>query len=78
MNECRVRIEDDGVGAEPEHLRGILSGEILTDSLGIANVDERMRRVFGDEYGIVIETAPGAGTAVTLRFPKYHPGVRVG
>lgn len=78
VSECLVRIEDDGVGADPEHMRGILSGEIATDSLGVANVDERMRSVFGDEYGIVIETAPGAGTAVTLRFPKFHPGVRVG
>ena len=78
VSECRVRIEDDGVGADPEHIRGILSGEIATESLGVANVDERMRSVFGDEYGIVIETAPGAGTAVTLRFPKFHPGVRVG
>lgn len=75
-SECLVRIEDDGVGADPEHIRGILSGDIVTDSLGIANVDERLRSVFGDEFGLVIETAPEAGTAVTLRFPKFHPGVR--
>jgi two-component system LytT family sensor kinase len=76
-SECVVRIEDDGAGADPEHIRGILAGTVSTDSLGIANVDERLRTVFGDEYGLVIETAPQAGTAVTLRFPKYHPGVRV-
>ena len=75
-SECHVRVEDDGVGADPEYVRALLAGEVVTDSLGVANVDERMRSVFGDEYGIIIETAPGAGTAVTLRFPKFAPGVR--
>ncbi|WP_396453814.1 sensor histidine kinase [Actinomadura sp.] len=43
--------------------------------IGLANVDERMRRVYGDEYGLTVETAPGAGTKVNLRVPKYRPGV---
>ena len=47
-------------------------------SVGLANVDERLRTVFGDDYGLVIETAPGAGTKVSLRVPKYAPGVRAG
>ena len=45
------------------------------DSVGLGNVDERLRQVFGDEYGLVVETAPGAGTKVSMRVPKYHPGV---
>jgi two-component system, LytTR family, sensor kinase len=32
--------------------------------------------VFGDEFGLVVETAPGAGTKVSVRVPKFHPGVR--
>ncbi|QXJ26940.1 histidine kinase [Actinomadura graeca] len=43
--------------------------------IGLANVDERMRQVYGDEYGLTVETAPGAGTKVNLRVPKYRPGV---
>ena len=27
--------------------------------IGLGNVDERLRQVFGDEYGLVVETAPG-------------------
>jgi two-component system LytT family sensor kinase len=34
-----------------------------------------LRAAFGDEYGVVVETAPGAGTRVTLRVPKFAPGV---
>ncbi|MEO3823494.1 histidine kinase [Actinomadura sp. B10D3] len=43
--------------------------------IGLANVDERMRQVYGDEYGLTVETALGAGTKVNLRIPKYRPGV---
>ncbi|MFD0686913.1 sensor histidine kinase [Actinomadura fibrosa] len=43
--------------------------------IGLANVDERMRQVYGDEYGLTVETALGAGTKVKLRVPKYRPGV---
>ena len=45
------------------------------DSVGLGNVDERLRSVFGDDHGLVVETAPGAGTRVTVRVPKYAPGV---
>jgi two-component system LytT family sensor kinase len=34
--------------------------------------------VFGDEYGLVVETAPEAGTKVSMRVPKFHPDVRAG
>ena len=45
-------------------------------SVGLANVDERLRATFGDEYGLVVETAPGAGTKVVVRVPKFAPGAR--
>ena len=44
--------------------------------VGLANVDERLRAGFGDAFGLVVETAPGAGTKVSMRVPKFHPGVR--
>jgi two-component system, LytTR family, sensor kinase len=75
--ECRISVEDDGVGMDPEEVRVQLAGEAETDSLGLGNVDERLRAVFGDEYGLVVETAPGAGTKVSVRVPKYRNGVRV-
>jgi two-component system LytT family sensor kinase len=43
--------------------------------VGLANVDARLRTTYGDEYGLVVETAEGAGTRVTLRVPKFAPGV---
>ena len=71
-----VTIEDNGVGEDPEHLRRVLGGDPSSDSVGLANVDERLRATFGDDYGLVIDTAQGAGTKVTVRLPKFQPGVR--
>ena len=71
--EAAVRIEDDGVGADPVRLLEVLSGTDPGDAVGLHNVDERLRAVFGEEYGLRIRTALGAGTTVTLRIPKRHP-----
>ncbi|MEU6061341.1 histidine kinase [Streptomyces sp. NPDC047097] len=74
--EAVVTIEDDGVGMDPAALRAILSGESAQASgVGLSNVDERLRQVYGDDHGLVAETGPGAGMKVTVRIPKYHAGV---
>ena len=31
--------------------------------------------MFGAGYGLVIETASGAGTRVVVRIPRFHAGV---
>ncbi len=75
--ECHLTVEDDGVGMDPAMLRE--AGEEPGDAgqhVGLSNVDERLRAVFGDQFGLVVETGPGAGTKVSMRVPKFHPGVR--
>ncbi|MGW2836462.1 sensor histidine kinase [Streptomyces sp. NPDC001493] len=75
-SEAEVVIEDDGTGMDPERLRQILRGEGgASTGIGLLNVDERLRQVYGDDYGLVIETGVGAGMKITLRFPKYRAGV---
>jgi two-component system LytT family sensor kinase len=74
-SECHIVVEDDGVGADPDAIRAAMVGEGDASSIGVANVDERMRSAFGDEYGLVVETGPGLGTKVSMRVPKYAPGV---
>jgi two-component system LytT family sensor kinase len=85
-SECHITVEDDGVGMDPEvlaagvHAPGAhdsaAGGEDAGQHVGLSNVDERLRSVFGDHFGLVVETAPGAGTKVSMRVPKFHPGVR--
>lgn len=78
----RISVEDDGVGEEPERLQRALDGDVDVDSVGLGNVDERLRTTFGDDHGLIIETAPHAGTKVTLTIPKFaahaHPEHSVG
>ncbi|WDF34366.1 histidine kinase [Arthrobacter agilis] len=70
---AEVTVEDDGVGIDPEHLRSVLAGHTEDVHVGLRNVDLRLRQVYGDDYGLVIDTAPGAGTLITLRVPKSQP-----
>ncbi|WP_110241107.1 sensor histidine kinase [Nocardioides gilvus] len=73
--ECVVEVEDNGVGEDPDLVRRALAGDRSLDSVGLGNVDARLRNAFGDDYGLVVETAPGAGTKVIVRVPKFAPGV---
>jgi two-component system LytT family sensor kinase len=73
--EALIWVEDDGIGTDPDQVRRVLAGEADADSVGLGNVDAPLPQVFGDRYGLVVETAPGAGTKVSFRVPKFAPGV---
>jgi two-component system LytT family sensor kinase len=74
-SEALIVVEDDGAGADPAHMRRVLAGTARGGSVGLNNVDERLRTVFGEEYGLTLETALGAGMTVTLRIPKFRARV---
>jgi two-component system, LytTR family, sensor kinase len=80
--ECHITVEDDGVGMDPAALvagvaeAGVAGVDDAGAHVGLSNVDERLRSVFGDQFGLVVETGIGAGTRVSMRVPKFHPGVR--
>lgn len=70
---AEVTIEDDGVGMDPDRLRAVLAGHVDGVHVGLRNVDSRLRQVYGEAHGLVVDTAPGSGTLVTLRIPKSQP-----
>jgi two-component system, LytTR family, sensor kinase len=80
-SDCVITVEDDGVGMDPGTLRAG-PGDALSDGsgnsahVGLTNVDHRLRAAFGNDYGLVVETAIGAGTKVVMRVPKFRSGVR--
>jgi two-component system LytT family sensor kinase len=74
-NDCVISVEDDGVGMDPALAESILAGRGGTDSVGLANVDRRLRNVYGPWYGLLIETAKDEGTRVVVRIPRFQPGV---
>ncbi|MEU9376840.1 histidine kinase [Streptomyces sp. NPDC048255] len=76
-SEAVITVEDNGIGMDPALLRRILAGErgASSSGIGLPNVDERIRQVYGDAYGPVIETGVGAGMKITIRIPKFRAGV---
>ncbi|WP_345358061.1 sensor histidine kinase [Actinoallomurus liliacearum] len=76
--EAAISVEDDGVGMDPGRLRDLLAEgreSAPHGGIGLVNVDHRLRQVYGEKYGLVIETAVGAGMKVSLRVPKSHTAV---
>jgi two-component system LytT family sensor kinase len=81
--DCVISVEDDGVGMDPDSLRATHADALTSEGtdqgahVGLTNVDHRLRAAFGNDYGLVVETAVGAGTKVIMRVPKFRPGVHV-
>ncbi|MFF3039060.1 sensor histidine kinase [Arthrobacter citreus] len=71
---AEITVEDNGVGMDPKKLQALLAGHSDGDHVGLRNVDLRLRQVYGDAHGLVIDTAEGAGTLITMRIPKSQPG----
>jgi len=73
--ECVISVEDDGAGMDPDLATSVLAGRGDPNCVGLANVDRRLRSVYGPYYGLVVETGLGAGTRVIVRVPRFQPGV---
>ncbi|WP_084956828.1 histidine kinase [Thermoactinospora rubra] len=69
--EAHITVEDDGAGMDPERAGRLLDGD--GGGIGLANVDVRLRHIYGERYGLAVETAVGAGTRILLRIPKSAP-----
>ncbi|MBB6733984.1 sensor histidine kinase [Cohnella zeiphila] len=67
-------VADNGIGMDPELAGSLLTEEAAdkqkTGGIGLANVDERIKLICGQAYGIRIDTEPGAGTRIRIRLPR--------
>lgn len=76
-SEMLIVIRDDGVGIEPS-----LQPKVLTpgfgsgNGVGMSNVHERLKGLFGEEYGLRVVSVPGEGTSVYVRIPMVCPTVK--
>lgn len=43
--------------------------QIETNSYGMRSENDRLRRLYGDEYSLVVHSRPGAGTQTVLMIP---------
>ena len=67
----RVTVRDNGRGMTDSEIEKALGGKRQVDqtSIGIANVAERIRLLFGEDCALSIASQTGAYTLVTLRLP---------
>jgi two-component system sensor histidine kinase YesM len=69
--KLHVIVCDNGPGMDPEQLMKLRSGELKSrgSGLGLRNIDERIKLLFGEAYGLTVDSVPGEGTEVTLILP---------
>lgn len=78
-DDILITIEDNGMGMREEVLENILTDNSKVpkhgSGVGVINVHSRIRLMFGEEYGLSIESEPDEGTRVTIRIPAipYTP-----
>jgi len=71
-NTLKILIHDDGIGIEENTIESLNSRSYQKNnkfsSIGISNVDQRIRLKFGESYGLSFEK-PESGTTVVLTLP---------
>jgi LytS/YehU family sensor histidine kinase len=64
-----IQVDDNGLGFDAGNWRKAAAPAPARGSIGLRNVDERLRMLYGDSYGLHVESAPGEGTRIVLRVP---------
>lgn len=71
-----ITIVDTGIGMNETTLQGLLSSTVKAsrkgslNGMGVHNVDQRLKLVYGAACGLTFESEQGKGTKVTVKIPK--------
>lgn len=63
-----ITVRDNGMGMPQEKAETLVTYQ--AKGYGLKNVNDRIRLLYGENYGIRILSAPDEGTTVMMRFPK--------
>jgi two-component system, LytTR family, sensor kinase len=66
-SKLHLLVEDDGVGIPESKL-----ATLLDHGIGVSNVNERLKVLFGNEYRMWIDSRPGSGTRIEIEAPELH------
>jgi two-component system LytT family sensor kinase len=69
----QVVVEDDGVGIPEAKL-----ATLFEQGIGVSNVNERLKVLFGGDYKMWIDSRPGEGTSTGIEIPEQVSGTVVG
>lgn len=73
-NTLQIEVIDNGQGMEPLWLTVYFMKTVLTKSvtftgIGLKNVNERIKLIYGNAYGLHISSMKGYGTQIVIRLP---------
>jgi two-component system, LytTR family, sensor kinase len=68
----RIEVRDDGLGMTEERLE-----HALGDGIGLSNVNERLRTIYGPPCHLTLTSVPGEGTCVSVDIPEIALPERV-
>jgi two-component system LytT family sensor kinase len=60
-----LAVEDDGLGISQEKM-----ATLLGQGIGVSNVTERLKVLFGSDYRMWIDSTPGKGTRIAIEMPQ--------
>lgn len=83
-NKIFFEVKDDGVGMSEDKLRQIrdmmqypeTEKSRGKDSIGLSNVDKRIKLYYGKEYGLTIESSLDTGTVTRIVLPYWNTLIR--
>jgi two-component system LytT family sensor kinase len=67
--KLQVVVEDDGVGIPEARL-----ATLFEQGIGVSNVNERLKVLFGQDYRMWIDSKPGEGTRTGIEIPDVQVG----
>jgi two-component system LytT family sensor kinase len=73
LNDGRlvIEVEDNGAGISEERMP-----QVYVDGIGISNVHERLRVLYGDDFRMQISSRQGAGTLIRIEVPELVSEMR--
>lgn len=67
-DDVEITVRDNGLGMEQEKAETLVTYQ--AKGYGLKNVNDRIRLLYGENYGIHIFSSPDEGTTVIMKFPK--------
>ncbi len=64
QNRLHIFIEDDGVGMSESKLE-----TLFEQGIGVSNVNERLKVLYGEDYRMWVDSKPGEGTRTGIELP---------